>query len=178
MSARVVATERQGPDDSVIPNCAFPYLLHTNILWKIAKPTPLHRARASPNSGNSQGLLALDGASESCIRIGCDPVYNFPAMTEWELPIIVCHAAGTVARVTGWHGPGYEYFIQSWRRNLSESSGGTTMESTRPVPTRKSILHRDRSIIVRVPPSSSAIVTQLIQTTSLWHHGLKTHDRL
>src|SRR5260370_9729235 len=52
-------------------------------------------SRASPNSGNSQGLLALDGASESCIRIGCDPVYNFPAMTEWELPIIVCHAART-----------------------------------------------------------------------------------
>ena len=44
-----------------------------------------------------------------------------------------CHAAGSVARVTGWHGPGHEdYSNQSWKRHLPEPSGEPpeTVDST------------------------------------------------
>jgi hypothetical protein len=84
------------------------------------------------------------------------------------------HAAGSVARVTGWDGPGNEdYSYQSWKRHLPEPSGEPPeqRQSTRPV-------FYCIDIIVRAPRSSDpcAIVTQLRQP--LCGTDRETHDRL
>jgi hypothetical protein len=84
-----------------------------------------------------------------------------------------CHAAGSVARVTGWHGPGHEdYSNQSWKRHSPEPSGEPreTVDSVAPS-------HCTEIVFVFYHRTCPALV-QLNSSDSLWHRDRETHDRL